>query len=209
MKQSWKASGAALIVAAALTARAQTAAPSPPAAANEEPIVLSQVVVTTSYLPDRVNTATKPVQVLGLEQMANAGVATDLADFLRKAVPQFTGNGSLGLENAGSEAFVTQGGSMLQIHNLKTLVLVNGRRVAFDPAEAALGVEFVDLNMIPPSAIDHVEIVSDGASALYGSDAVGGVINVILKSNFNGWEAGVHWGESNNPGHYTERSGYL
>jgi iron complex outermembrane receptor protein len=98
---------------------------------------------------------------------------------------------------------------MLQIHNLKTLVLVNGRRVALDPAEAALGVGFVDLNMIPPSAIDHIEIVSDGASALYGSDAVGGVINVILKSNFNGWEAGVHWGESSNQGHYTERTGYL
>jgi iron complex outermembrane receptor protein len=63
--------------------------------------------------------------------------------------------------------------------------------------------------MIPPSAIDHIEIVSDGASALYGSDAVGGVINVILKSNFNGWEAGVHWGESSNHGDYTERTGYV
>lgn len=200
--------GVALIAGAALTAMAQTA-PKAPDLPQDEPVVLSQVVVTTSYLPDRPNTATKPVQVIGPEQMANAGVATDLADFLRKAVPQFTGNGSLGLENAGSEAFVTQGGSMLQIHNLKTLVLVNGRRVAFDPAEAALGVEFVDLNMIPPPAIDHIEIVSDGASALYGSDAVGGVINVIMKSNFNGWEAGVHWGESSNQGHYTERTGYL
>ena len=196
------------ILASTLTAMAQTA-PSEPAASSDEPVVLSQVVVTGSYLPDRPNTATKPVQVIGPEQMANTGVSTDLADSLRKAVPQFTGNGSLGLENAGSEAFVTQGGSMLQIHNLKTLVLIDGRRVAFDPAEAALGVEFVDLNMIPTSAIDHVEIVSDGASALYGSDAVGGVINVILKSNFNGWEAGVHWGESSNQGHYTERSGYL
>lgn len=208
MKPSWMAFGVALIAGAALTAMAQTA-PKAPDLLQDEPVVLSQVVVTTSYLPDRVNTATKPVQVIGPEQMANAGVATDLADFLRKAVPQFTGNGSLGLENAGSEAFVTQGGSMLQIHNLKTLVLVNGRRVACDPAEAALGLEFVDLNMIPPSAIDHIEIVSDGASALYGSDAVGGVINVILKSNFNGWEAGVHWGESSNQGHYTERTGYL
>ena len=196
MKQLWIGSCVVLIAVAALTARAQTAPSSPPTPVNDEPVVLSQVVVTTSYLPDRVNTATKPVQVIGSDQMANAGAATDVADFLRKAVPQFTGNGSLGLENAGSEAFVTQGGSMLQIHNLKTLVLINGRRVAFDPAEAALGVEFVDLNMIPPSAIDHIEIVSDGASALYGSDAVGGVINVILKSKFNGWEAGVHWGKA-------------
>ena len=176
---------------------------------DEEPVVLTQVVVTGSYLPDRPNTATKPVQVYGQDQIADSGITTDLADFLRKADPQFTGNGSLGLENAGSEAFVTQGGSFLQIHNLKTLVLIDGERVAFDPAEAALGLEFVDLNMIPPSAIDHVEIVSDGTSALYGSDAVGGVINVIMKSNFNGWEAGVHWGVSTNSGHYTERTGYL
>ena len=176
---------------------------------GDEPVVLTQVVVTGSYLPDSPSTATKPVQVYGPEQIADSGIATDLADFLRKADPQFTGNGSLGLENAGSEAFVTQGGSFLQIHNLKTLVLIDGERVAFDPAEAALGVEFVDLNMIPPSAIDHVEIVSDGTSALYGSDAVGGVINVIMKSNFNGWEAGIHWGESTNSGHYTERTGYL
>jgi len=192
----------------ALTAAAQTA-PAPPAVSEDEPVVISQVIVTGSYLPDRPNTATKPVQVIGSDQMAATGVSTDLADILRKASPLFTGNGNLGLENAGSEAFVTQGGSYLQIHNLTTLVLINGRRVAFDPAEAALGTEFVDLNMIPPSAIDHVEILSDGSSALYGSDAVGGVINVILKSNFNGWEAGVHWGESSNPGHYTERTGYL
>ncbi|HUJ42490.1 MAG TPA: TonB-dependent receptor plug domain-containing protein [Opitutaceae bacterium] len=208
VKRLRNAIGSALLVGAPLVALAQTA-PDSSKPANDEPVVLSQVVVTTSYLPDFANTATKPVQVIGPEEIANAGVTTDVADSLRKVMPQFTGNGSLGLENAGSEAFVTQGGSMLQIHNLKTLVLINGRRVAFDPAEAALGVEFVDLNMIPASAIDHIEIVSDGASALYGSDAVGGVINVILKSKFNGWEAGIHWGESSNPGHYTERTAYL
>jgi len=196
------------ILASTLDVTAQTA-PAPPEGSKDEPLVLSQVVVTGSYLPGTPNTATQPVQVVGSEQLAATGVATDLADILRKADPQFTGNGNLGIENAGSVAFVTQGGSYLQIHNLTTLVLINGRRVAFDPAEAALGAEFVDLNMIPLSAIDHVEILSDGSSALYGSDAVGGVINVIMKSNFNGWEAGVHWGESSNKGGYRERSGYL
>ena len=195
-------------LACAATAAAQASSGATPPS-QDEPVVLSQVLVTGSYLPDSPNTATKPVLVVGSEQIADSGVSTDIADMLRKTVPQFTGNGSLGLENAGSVAFVTQGGSFLQIHNLTTLVMINGRRVAFDPAEASLGIEFVDLNMIPPSAIDHIEIVSDGASALYGSDAVGGVINVILKSNFNGWEAGVHWGESGNQGHYTERTAYI
>src|SRR5208283_2042396 len=178
MKYPSLAMGLVLISAAA--AVGQTA-PTPPAAStNEEPVVLSQVLVTGSYLPDRPNTSTKPVQVIGPDQMADSGVAMDLAEILRKTDPEFTGNGNLGLENAGSEAFVTQGGSFLQIHNLKTLVLFNGRRVAFDPAEAALGVEFVDINMIPPSAVDQIEIVTEGTSALYGSDAVGGVINIIL-----------------------------
>ena len=197
----------AILTLCAATAAAQ-GAPSYPDT-PDEPVVLSQVLVTGSYLPDRPNTATKPVDIVGAGQLADAGVSTDLGDYLRKALPMFTGNGNLGLENAGSEAFVTHGGSFLQIHNLATLVLINGERVAFDPAEAGLGLEFVDLNLIAPSAIDHVEIVSDGTSALYGSDAVGGVINVILKSNFNGWDAGVHWGESTNRGHYTERTGYL
>ncbi len=198
----------AVILASAATAMSQTA-PAAQDASNDEPLLISQVVVTGSHLPNTPSTATQPVQVIGADQIADTGMATDLADILRKADPQFTGNGSLGLENANSEAFVTQGGSFLQIHNLKTLVLIDGRRVAFDPAEASLGLEFVDLNMIPVSAIDHIEIVSDGASALYGSDAVGGVINVIMKADFNGWEAGVHWGESSNKGGYTERSGYV
>jgi iron complex outermembrane receptor protein len=192
----------------AAVAAGQTAPPAAPTQ-EEEPVVLSQVLVTGSYLPDRPNTSTKPVQVIGPEQMEDTGIAMDLAEILRKSDPEFTGNGSMGLENAGSEAFVSQGGSFLQIHNLKTLVLIDGRRVAFDPAEAALGVEFVDINMIPPSAVDHIEIVSEGTSALYGSDAVGGVINIILKKDYNGWEAGVHWGESSNQGHYTERTAFI
>jgi iron complex outermembrane receptor protein len=192
----------------ALTASAQTAPP-PADTSGDEPLVLSQVVVTGSHLPGTPNTATQPVEVISSEQMRDTGVATDFGEILRKADPRFTGNGTLGLENANSEAFVTQGGTDLHLHDLKTLVLIDGRRVAFDPAEASLGIEFVDLNMIPIAAVDHVEILSDGSSAFYGSDAVGGVINVILKSNFNGWESGIHWGESSNRGSYTERSGYL
>jgi outer membrane receptor for ferrienterochelin and colicin len=70
-------------------------------------------------------------------------------------------------------------------------VLIDGRRVAFDPAESTGGGQFVDLNMIPVAAIDRIEVLQDGASAIYGSDAVGGVINIILKKNYNGWEAGA------------------
>jgi iron complex outermembrane receptor protein len=196
------------ILVSTLASVAQTA-PGSPDSPSDGTVTLPRIVVTGSYLPTVSDATTQPVIFIGQEQMEDTGVTTDLADILRTASPMFSGDGNLGLENASSEAFVTQGGSALQIHNLTTLVLINGRRVANDPAEAALGIQFVDLNMIPPSAIDHIEIVSDGMSALYGSDAVGGVINVIMKSEYNGWETGFNWGESSNRGDYTERSAYL
>ena len=208
MKQPLSVLGVALIAGASLTVLAQTA-PTSSTSADDEPVKLSKVVVTGSRLPGPADSAAVPVNVLGPDEITGTGVATNVLDILRKAMPQFTGNGNLGLENAGNVAFFSMGGSAVSMHNLNTLVLINGRRVAFNPAEAAVGDQFVDVNMIPPSAIDHIEVLSDGASAIYGSDAVGGVVNIILKPAYNGWEAGVHWGESDNGGHYTERSGYL
>jgi len=88
-------------------------------------------------------------------------------------------------------------------------VLLDGRRVANDPAESVDGSQFVDLNLIPVAAIDRIEILQDGASAISGSDAIGGVINIILKKNYNGSDTGVDYGFSRNAGHYAERSGYV
>ena len=209
MKQLWIASRLVVIAAAALTIRAQTVPSSPPASKDDGPVELPALVVTGTRLPGPADSVAVPVTLVGPDQIAETGITTDVLDILRKAMPQFTGNANLGLENAGNVAFYSMGGSAIAMHNLNTLVLINGRRVAFDPAEAAVGNEFVDVNMIPPSAIDHIEVLSEGASAIYGSDAVGGVVNIILKSGFNGWEAGLHWGESGNSGHYTERTGYL
>ena len=69
----------------------------------------------------------------------------------------------------------------------KTLVLLNGRRLANHAFDAAA----VDLNAVPLAAVDRIEILRDGASALYGTDAIGGVINFILKRNFKGFEIGA------------------
>ena len=208
MKQPLSVLGVSLVAGASLTVLAQTA-PTSSTSTDEESVRLTAVVVTGSRLPGPAGSAAVPVEVLGPQEITGTGIATDVLDVLRKAMPQFTGNANLGLENAGGVAFFSMGGSAVSMHNLSTLVLIDGRRVAFNPAEAAIGNQFVDVNMIPPSAIDHIEVLSDGASAIYGSDAVGGVVNIILKSAYNGWEAGVHWGESSNSGHYTERSGYL
>ena len=177
--------------------------------AEEPPSRMDAIVVTGSNIPGPAGASSLPVTTVGPQDIAASGVSTDLLSVLRKALPQFAGNANLGLENAQGVSFFSMGGSALSIHNLSTLVLINGQRVAFDPAEAAVGGEFVDINMIPPSAVDRIEVVSDGVSAIYGSDAVGGVVNIILKSGFNGWDAGVHWGETDNKGGYTERTGYL
>src|SRR5690606_31931103 len=84
------------------------------------------------------------------------------------------------------------GGSGVNLRGLgseSTLVLVNGRRLA-----AAGRGDFVDVSLIPLSAVERVEILTDGASAIYGSDAVGGVVNLILRKNFEGAETRLRYG---------------
>src|SRR5206468_3362584 len=78
----------------------------------------------------------------------------------------------------------------LKLRNVNTLVLINGRRAAFAPVGATGGFDFVDVNAIPVSAVERIEFLQDGASALYGSDAVSGVVNIILKADFKGTQLG-------------------
>ncbi len=75
----------------------------------------------------------------------------------------------------------------------RTLVMVNGRRVAGSPSLGGGGT--VNLNMIPFSAVDRIEIVADGASAIYGSDAVAGVVNIILKRDYDGFKLSGRFGD--------------
>ncbi len=77
-----------------------------------------------------------------------------------------------------------------------TLVLVNGRRVAISSFAESITTNFVDINSIPVSAIERVEILKDGASALYGSDAVAGVVNIVLRENFEGLEVSASYGNT-------------
>ena len=198
-----------LLAAAALSLFAAHAAFAQQSAAADsagETVKLEKFVVTGSNIPAASAALAVPVSVIGTQQMEQTGVSTDLLDILRKSGTNISG---IGQENATISNGNTFGGATVTIKGLGTLVLINGRRVAFSPAESTGGYQFVDLNLIPPAAIEQVEVLSDGASAIYGSDAVGGVINVILKKNYNGWETGGHYGFSRNDGHYTERTGYL
>lgn len=129
-----------------------------------------------------------PVDIISASDLELAG-AQSIGDFL-KFLPSVVGNStSTAISNGGDgTASVTLRG--LPASN--TLVLINGRRVANN----GLAGESVDLNSIAPSAIEKIEVLKSGASAVYGSDAIAGVINVILKEEFNGLQVDTYYGTS-------------
>jgi iron complex outermembrane receptor protein len=176
-------------------------------APETEPVLkLETYLVTGSMIPTAANATTAPVTVIGPQEMDGTAERTDVLELLRKAVPQFAGSGNLGGSNANVGNAITGGGSSLALRNLQTLVLLNGRRVAIDPIAAETGAIFVDVSLIPVAAIQRIEVLTDGASAIYGSDAVAGVVNVILKRDYEGAEAGAHLGVATGTGHRRERS---
>ncbi len=176
---------------------------------EDETLQLERLVVTGSNLPTAGDTPVAPISLLTREIIGQSGVTNDLLQVIRKVAPQFSGNANLGGDNGNISSGLTNGGSSLALRNVSTLVLVNGRRVASAPVGATGGNVFVDVNAIPISAIERIEILTDGASAIYGTDAVSGVVNIILKSDFKGVEAGGRYAFTRNTGHYEEKSGYL
>jgi iron complex outermembrane receptor protein len=172
---------------------------------SEEALKLEKFVVTGSYIPVAGTATAIPVTTVDAETINNTGVSTSLLEVLRKTTPQFIGNGNLGVSNADISAGSTGGGSAVALRNAQTLVLLNGRRAAYSPILASGGAQFFDVNLIPIAAVERIEILQDGASAIYGTDAVAGVVNIILKSNFKGFEASGRFAMSDNSGNYSER----
>jgi iron complex outermembrane receptor protein len=190
------------------TTTTTTPAPAATTTSDQEPQVLEKFVVTGSNIPMAADALAVPVTVIGQQQIEESGVSSSILEILRKGSPQFSGNGNIGNENAQVQTN-TYGGASVAIHNLPTLVLIDGQRVAVDPITAQGGGEFVDVNMIPVAAVDRIEVLSDGASAIYGSDAIGGVVNIILKKDFNGFDIGARYAFTTNAGHYAERQGWI
>ncbi|HVO45088.1 MAG TPA: TonB-dependent receptor [Steroidobacteraceae bacterium] len=127
------------------------------------------------------------VIVLNRDDIDSSGAAT-LQDFMR-TLPQTFGGGPTEDTHIGAEAMTNSGlGTGVNLRGLgarSTLVLLDGRRLAPGGSEA----EFVDIESIPLSAIERIDILPDGASALYGSDAVGGVVNYVMRDGFTGAES--------------------
>ncbi|MBA4138738.1 MAG: hypothetical protein C0518_15640 [Opitutus sp.] len=174
-------------------------------AASDEALKLEKFVVTGSYIPIAGSTTAIPVTTIDATTIENTGISTSLLEVLRKTTPQFVGNGNLGSTNADISSGGTGGGSAIALRNTQTLVLLNGRRAAYSPILASGGGQFFDVNLIPIAAVERIEVLQDGASAIYGTDAVAGVVNIILKTNYNGFEASGRYAFSDNDGKYAER----
>jgi len=177
--------------------------------AKDETVQLAKFVVTGSNIPQAADESDIPVTVLGQQKLQSTGLNANLLEVLRKSIPAFSGRSNAGSTNATNTNQNTAGGSQIALRNLDTLVLLNGRRLATSGINGNGGKSFVDVNQIPTAAIERIEVLTDGASAIYGSDAIGGVINIILKSNYNGGDLGARYAFTTNTGHYSERSGYL
>lgn len=144
------------------------------------------IIVTGSAIPTTPDAVAVPVSIVDQKAIARGGISNNVLELIRKQIPAFAGRSNTGNSNANNTNQNTAGGSQAQLRNLDTLVLVNGRRVAVNAIAGLGGKVFVDLAQVPVGAIERVEVLTDGASAIYGSDAVGGVINLILKDHYEG-----------------------
>lgn len=192
-------------MSAGLASVAAAQAPASTAKPTEEKVSLEKFVVTGSLIPVAAGSTTVPIQVISAPAIERTGVSTDLADLLRRNQPTFYGGNNIGSDRANTDSGDSNGGSALSLRNRATLVLINGRRAATSPVLASGGASFVDVSMIPIAAVERIEVLADGASATYGSDAVSGVINIILKRDYKGAEVGGSYGFSTNKGHWETR----
>jgi len=155
----------------------------------ENAMSLEEVVVTGSHLRGGESRGGTNLRIATSVEIEESGVSS-LAGFLKK-IPEIGAEG-FGENRVNTSSPGTAAVSLRGLGANSTLVLLNGRRVSPAPfaqggSAAALGtIQFVDINMIPVDAISRVEVLKDGASALYGADAVAGVVNFILKDQADG-----------------------
>lgn len=180
--------GPTVPVEAADTLSPRAAAPTGAAAAT-----LKELVVTGTHIRGAGRTAS-PVVELDREALERSGRGT-LAEALSDLPQVFNGvatpgSSLTGADRTGANAIVAQGVNLRGLGPAATLVLVNGRRMA----GAGLTGDFADVSAIPAAAVERVEVLLDGASAIYGSDAVGGVVNIVLRNDFSGAESRLRLG---------------
>ncbi len=167
------------------------------AQSSESTTKLERITVTGSNVKRIDSETVAPVQIITRDQIERSGQPT-IADVIRN-VPANTG-ASYGESFSNSFAAGASGISLRGLGQKATLVLINGRRTAGYGFAQNLQDSFVDLNSIPSGAVERIEILKDGASAIYGSDAIAGVVNVILRKDYKGFEGGASFGSAEGKG---------
>jgi iron complex outermembrane receptor protein len=190
IKYANRAVSAAILAALAGAATAQTAPPSP----SSEP-EMQEIVVTGSMIKRPDAETAEAVTVITVESLKNQGITTT-----EQALQQISANQQGTAYNvASSVSTYTGGGSFANLRSLgsaRTLVLLDGQRLANN---VTIG-NAVDISGIPFAAIDHIEVLREGASSLYGSDAIGGVINFITKKDDNSGEVNLNFSKPQHEG---------
>ena len=166
---------------------------SPPPAADAMP----RVEITGSAIRRVQSETALPVQVISRAEIEKAGVTT-ASELLARVSANLNGLTDGASINVGGDQRGFNSANLRGIGTSSTLVLLNGRRMAnfASPGDDA----GVDLNNIPAAALERVEVLLDGASALYGTDAIGGVINFITRKDFQGLEVNVYGGKTDEGG---------
>lgn len=159
-------------------------------AAMADATQIDDIIVTGSLLRGP-GESPSPVTVISRADLDARG-AGSIADVLTTLPQSYAGSATPGTlltlnDTQGSNSSLSTGVNLRGLGEDSTLVLVNGRRIAGTGSRG----EFADLSAIPGAALERVDVLLDGASALYGSDAVGGVVNVILRRSFDGQESRV------------------
>ena len=162
----------------------------------QEGVSLDEVILVGSRSPKRTATDTAvPVDVLDVADIASRTGKVEVNDILQYAAPSFNASKQSGSD--GADHIVPA--SLRGLGPDQTLVLINGKRRHQSSLVNIFGTRGrgnsgTDLNAIPATAIKRIEVLRDGASAQYGSDAIAGVINIVLKDNTDGFSGGITYG---------------
>ncbi len=189
IKYANRAVSAAILAALAGAATAQTA----PSTSSEPE--LQEIVVTGSMIKRPDAETAEAVTVITVESLKNQGITTT-----EQALQEISANQQGTAYNvASSVSTYTGGGSFANLRSLgsaRTLVLLDGQRLANNVTAG----NAVDISGIPFAAIDHIEVLREGASSLYGSDAIAGVINFITKKDYNSGEVNLNFSKPQHEG---------
>jgi len=173
-----------------------------PAVAQDDEGELAPVVITGSNIPTVELEGPSPIVRIDREEINRSGAET-VGELLRR-LPQ-NNSGSYDEKFQNSFAPGTSGVSLRGMGMQYTLVLIDGRRMGSYSMAQNMTTSFSDLNGIPMAVVERVEVLLDGASAIYGSDAVAGVINIITRENFEGLEINVGYSNTTDDDMATQR----